>query len=343
MRFALTDDQRFIQEAAREGLQRVCPPSRVRAAWSGGPDGDLWAALAGLGVFGVHLPESVGGMGLGALELVLVLEEVGRAAAPGPVLEAAVAGWLLSRVGARRGVSASAVIDGEMRATVGFGREGFALDADRSDVILMERGGELHAIAPKEAALRRRESVDRSRRLFEVELGARVAEVQDAAVPCAGAWALGVIGASAELIGLGRRMLDMAVEYASARRQFGQPVGSFQAVQHALADALIGIDFARPLVWRAAWAVDRGDASAEAAAEVGLWASSAKARASEAAMGAARAALQAHGAMGYTTEVDLHLWMKRAWALSSSWGGAGWHMDRVADALLGSGEGAGPG
>jgi hypothetical protein len=122
-------------------------------------------------------------------------------------------------------------------------------------------------------------------------------------------------------------MLDMTVDYVKRREQFGVPVGSFQAIKHALANALVAIEFARPVVLAAGWALASG--TADAATLV----SAAKIRASEAARLTARTAIQCHGAMGYTTEYDLHLFVKRAWALVPSWGDPGWHRARIAESL----------
>jgi alkylation response protein AidB-like acyl-CoA dehydrogenase len=120
----------------------------------------------------------------------------------------------------------------------------------------------------------------------------------------------------------------MTVGYAKERHQFGVPIGSFQAVKHHLADVALALEFARPLVYRAAWSIARGDDARS------VYVGMAKARASEAALVAGRVALQVHGAIGYTTEYDLHLFMKRAWALAASWGDATWHGDRVGRAIL---------
>jgi hypothetical protein len=136
------------------------------------------------------------------------------------------------------------------------------------------------------------------------------------------------MGVGAVLVGVADRLIAMAAQYANERSQFGKPIGSFQAVKHQLADALVRVEFARPVVYRAAWSLAEGDPDA------GLHASMAKAMASEAATVAARTALQVHGAIGYTWEHDLHLWMKRAWALAAAWGDAAAHRARVLDILL---------
>ncbi len=141
------------------------------------------------------------------------------------------------------------------------------------------------------------------------------------------AWQRGALGAAAQLIGLSRALLAMAVAYAEERRQFGVPIGTFQAVKHQLADALLGVEFAAPAVLRAAWSLDTGAATADR--DVAM----AKALASDAAERVAATALQAHGAIAYTTEYDLHLFAKRVWAGSRDWGDPEWQRARVATAL----------
>jgi alkylation response protein AidB-like acyl-CoA dehydrogenase len=133
-----------------------------------------------------------------------------------------------------------------------------------------------------------------------------------------GAWATAAV-----LVGVADRLVTMAAEYASARMQFGKPIGSFQAVKHHLASARIRLEFARPLVYATAWALDEGEP--DSARRVSM----AKSAASDAASLAASVALQVHGAIGYTWEHDLHLWMKRAWSLAAAWGDAGWHRSRL--------------
>ena len=186
----------------------------------------------------------------------------------------------------------------------------------------------LHLVDPADAVLTPVATVDPARRAATVdwrpEPGTLVAD-DPAVIDLAfdrGAW-----GTAALLVGLGRRMLDLTVAYAAERRQFGVPIGSFQAVKHHLADALKDLAFARPAVHRAAHSLATG------AATRGRDVSMAKAMASDAAWRAGRAALQCHGAIGYTVEHDLHLYLKRSWALAKAWGDAAWHRDRVARAI----------
>jgi alkylation response protein AidB-like acyl-CoA dehydrogenase len=133
----------------------------------------------------------------------------------------------------------------------------------------------------------------------------------------------------AVLLGVADRLVTMTAGYALERSQFGHPIGSFQAVKHHLANALVRLEFARPAVYQAAWSLDNGDPDAD------RHCSMAKALASDAATGAARTALQVHGAIGYTWEHDVHLWMKRAWSLAAAWGDAGFHRALVLESLLG--------
>ncbi|MFD0855784.1 acyl-CoA dehydrogenase family protein, partial [Actinomadura adrarensis] len=136
------------------------------------------------------------------------------------------------------------------------------------------------------------------------------------------------LATAAQLLGLGRRLREEAVSYAGQRKQFGKVIGSFQAVKHQLADVAVGLEFAAPLVYRAAYSV--GHEASTASRDV----SAAKNAAGEAAHRAARTALQVHGAIGYTDELDLHLWLNRVWALRSAWGDEGLHRARLHEAFF---------
>jgi alkylation response protein AidB-like acyl-CoA dehydrogenase len=169
-----------------------------------------------------------------------------------------------------------------------------------------------------------RPSVDGARRLFEVNGSPGSADIGAVLA----AYDRGVCGIAAQQCGLADRMLEMTADYVRERRQFGVPVGSFQAVKHHLANARIALEFARPLVYRAAASIAAGDP------DTAVHVSMAKVKADAAALETGRAALQCHGAIGYTTEYDLHLYLKRAWALARSWGNAAVHHERVARAIL---------
>lgn len=311
MRFAFSDEQLAMRDAVRAFLERECSPKVVRDAWTNdtGRSG-LWPRLGELGVLGVLVPEEHGGFGGDYLDLVLLLEETGRAALPEPVVEhAAVAVPLLDDA------RAEAAAAGDLTVTVA-PPSGLVPYADSSDLVLV---GD-RFVEPGTLQLRQHESVDGSRRLFAI--ASRPGSINVASSDRA------ALGAAAQLIGLADRMLAMTVEYAKERRQFGVAIGSFQAVKHHLADVALSLEFSRPLVYRAAWSIAHG--GEDRSVHVAM----AKARASEAALRAGRVALQVHGAIGYTTEYDLHLWMKRAWALGASWGDVAWHEARVGRAIL---------
>lgn len=342
MRFAFSREQLMFRDTARDLLQRRCPPAAVRAAWAA-PSGrvpGLWSSLAELGIVGLTVPEPHGGLGLAELDLVLILEEAGRAAAPEPVVETiAVGAPLLRDAGtpALRERWLGRVASGDAVLAVGLEGGAHVAFAGQADLLLLQRGAELHALTPGDVALTltAAPSVDGARRLCSVAWTpsdrTRFAAGPEALRAAALAFDRGALASAAELCGLGRRMLDLTVEYAKVRHQFGKPIGSFQAIKHHLADALVKLELARPLVYRAASSLAHGDA------DRALHVSMAKAQASDAARFVAKIALQCHGAIGYTVEYDLHLWMKRAWALAAAWGDAAFHRARVGAAILDAG------
>jgi alkylation response protein AidB-like acyl-CoA dehydrogenase len=302
----------------RDLLRKECTPDVVRAAWDA-PAGQLdrraWDALAEMGVLSVLVPEEDGGLGLDFTSLVLVLEETGRVALPHPVVDTAAVAAPLA--GADLGIVA---------ACLGGAPVVCAQDADR---FLVDHEGALLLLPRDGVQLEPLDTVDRSRRLARITGVKRASAVivSERAADLEDAFDRGALGAAAQLVGLAQAMLDLTVGYAKERQQFGVPIGSFQAVKHHLADALKAIAFARPATYRAAWSV-ANDVPAKRR-DVAM----AKAMASDAAQLVGRAALQCHGAIGYTVEYDLHLYLKRTWALARSWGDAAWHRDRVASYL----------
>ena len=335
VRFGFTDDQRLFQSAVRDLLDKECTAEQVRNAWTTPPTRELWLALAGMGVTGITVPEAFGGMGLGQRDVVLLLEETGRAAVPAPIVESLVAVHLLNTLGGDDDKASwlSAIATGEAIVGIGLSPARFVLDADSADLLLLQHDDELHAVAPGDISLERQPSVDGARRLFTVAWtpapDTRLAKGDAAVVQMQAAWYLGALGSAAQLVGLAQHLLDVTVDYAKTREQFGAPIGSFQAVKHHLANAALAVEFARPLVYRAAGSVEGDDA--DRWQHVGM----AKASASDAASMAARIALQVHGAIGYAFEYDLHLWMKRVWALAASWGDAAAHRRTISHRLFG--------
>ncbi|MFF5370154.1 acyl-CoA dehydrogenase family protein [Streptomyces sp. NPDC013187] len=317
MRFLLDDEQREFARALDGMLGSACTPGVVRswAAGDHGPGRALWARLAEAGVFALAVPEEHEGLGPLPVELTVAFGELGRHAVPGPLAETAAAGALLGRLG---GDAAHAwlpqLMSGKAVASLCVlspGGSPYALDADAADAVFVVDGDTVRLAASHGPV---QSSADPARRLARPLGGAVLA--QGPAVTAAAAYAADVAAlvTAAQALGLGRSLLERTVEYVRQRTQFGVTVGSFQAVKHRLADTLIALEFARPLVHAAALALAAGDPAA------GREVAAAKVSACEAAYGAARTALQLHGAVGYTEEPDLSLWIRKARPLRAVWG-----------------------
>jgi alkylation response protein AidB-like acyl-CoA dehydrogenase len=338
MRFALSQEQLLSRGALRELLREHCPPARLRAVFEAEAPASvpgLWSKLHELGVIGALAPEAVGGVGLSAIDLVVLLEETGRAAVPEPVVEtAAVAVPLLAAVSddSRAQHSLARILAGEARVAVGFAASAYVCGVDRAELIVLERAGEVHLLEPPQLRTAPARSVDRTRYLTRVDFQpspqTRLASGLLAQQLMAAAFDHAALATAAQLVGLAARMLELTTAHVKTREQFGQPIGAFQAVQHQLVDAHLAVEFAQPLVYRAAHSIAREDP------ERSLHVSMAKAFASEAALLAARKALQLHGAIGYSYEYDLQLFMKRTWALAAAYGDATAHRNRIADVTL---------
>jgi len=336
--FSPTELQRELATGTREVLDRHCPPAVVRAAWekpapgSTWPDA-LWAALAELGLPGALVPEVAGGLGLTVSDLLPALVETGRAGVPAPVVETAlVAVPLLLAVGDE--ALAGRIADGETVVTAAPAGEPVPWTGSSGLALLLDPAPAdpptAHLVAQADLGALPLPAVDGSRPLARVDWPTAVPLTTDPALVRA-ARLRGALGAAAQLIGLAERQLEMTVGYVAQRHQFGVPVGSFQAVKHQLADALLGVRFAEPAVRRAGLALD-ADPVAEQPDTV-MAVSMAKALASDAADVVSRTAIQCHGAIGYTDEYDLQLYAKRTWALAAAWGTAGEHRDAYGDAI----------
>ena len=317
MRFELDAEQRDFAASIDAALGASDVPAAVRA-WAGGdtaPGRKVWTLLSDLGVTALTVPEKFDGLGAHPVDLVVACERLGRWCVPGPVTESiAVAPVLLADDD-----RSTELASGELIVTVALPPTvPRAVDADFAGLVLLaSEGGFAEATAGV-----RHDSVDPSRRLFDVtaSAAARPADV-------ARAYEFGALATAAQLVGAGQAMLAMSVEYAKQRSQFGRLIGSYQAIKHALADVAIALELARPLLFGAALSL--ADDSADTARDV----SAAKAAASDAALHAARASLQTHGAIGYTAEHDLSLWLLRVQALHSAWGDPAHHRRRVVEAL----------
>lgn len=359
MRFGFSDDQLLLQSTVRDFLRKECPPEAVRRVWASesGQDAALWTQLAELGVVGALVPETHGGLGLDERDLVLLLEELGRAALPLPVVATAAVAVPLLRELAEGGAAGAALAErwlpriaaGTAIVAVGHPENAFVADAALADLLFVAEGDALHALERPSGAdapasvvrCVRQPASDPGRRIYTVECRTssetRVAAGAAAGRLLAAAFERGALACAAQLLGATEQMLALAVSYACQREQFGRPIGSFQAVQHQLADVKVQLEYARPVVYKAAWSV------ACRAGSRGVDVSHAKLAAGAAGELAARRALQAHGAIGYTWEQDLHLWMRRAWSLALDWGTAPRHLARVSEFVLADGAPLGPG
>ncbi|WP_418004622.1 acyl-CoA dehydrogenase family protein [Mycobacterium sp. PDNC021] len=321
MFFELDESQRDFAASIDAALGAADVPAAVRA-WGGvekaadaAPGRKVWSTLADLGVTALNVPEEFDGIGAHPVDLVVALERLGYWAVPGPVTESiAVAPVLLASDKRSEGLAS-----GELIATVAQPPLApRAVDADTAGLILLASEGQV-----QDATIcTEHQSVDPARHLFDVTA---TGEAQPA--DTAKAFEFGALATAAQLVGAGQAMLDMAVEYAKQRTQFGTVIGTYQAIKHKLADVHIAVELARPLVYSAALAL--ADGSPTLARDV----SAAKVAANEAALLAARSSLQTHGAIGFTQEHDLSLLLLRTQALRSAWGDSAWHRTRVLEGL----------
>jgi alkylation response protein AidB-like acyl-CoA dehydrogenase len=323
MRFGPTAEQRSFAEALDALLSAAHVPEAARAWAAGEHDPGLrhWHRLAELGVTGLLVSDERGGLGADEVDVSIAFQQLGRHAVPGPWIESVV---LAPRLLAGTGVAETLerVATGEAMVSIAAQTAmPRALDADIAAEVFLLDGG----------VLRRGEigrpltSVDPTRRLFVVRPGEEVGSVsaQQAGLALDGA----ALAAAAMALGAGERLLEETVSYALSRRQFGHAIGEYQALKHLLADVRVALDFARPLLHQAALqlAVRAVDADRDVSA--------AKVACTEAAQLAARTALQVHGAIGYTLEFDLSLWILKARALLTAWGTPSHHRQRVLSAL----------
>jgi len=348
MDFTFTTEQRLMASAFRELADAVCSPEHLRAFAEGRPAAaeslTRWHQFAGIGIAGMLAPEACGGMGLSDVDFVLIAEEAGHAALPEPLVEhAGVAVPALAELARepRAAELLARAAAGRARVAIGHPINPFVLDAGRSDYLLLAAANEIHLLETARAPLVSQPSIDPSRKLFKVEPvlndSTRISTGSLAQQVTQRILTRGSLYCAAQLVGLCARMIELAVAYARERRQFGKPIGSCQAIKHQLATAQVKLEFARPVLYAAA--ARAGSLDERSPATV----SHAKIAATDAADLAARTALQVHGAMGYSWEVDLHFYMKRAWALAGIWGDRGFHLRRLGDRLLEGGLPLGPG
>ena len=347
MDFELTEEQAALREVSRGMLAVSCPPQLVRSLAAAGLDVDdkLWQRGTELGWTGLAVPEEHDGAGQGLVELCLVAEELGRAAAPGPFTDSALAGLVLARLG--RPELLAALAAGDAKASLAChgpvagrhdgdelvlsGRATAVQSAAAADRFLVpvsvDAGRRLVLVDRKPAAVEPRRTLDETRRWYDVVFdGVRVrsadlVSADDAEIQWL-ADAAAVLSA-ADSLGAGERLLEMTVGYVKVREQFGRPLGSFQSVKHKVADMLTTLKGARAATYYAAMALAAGVADATVAASV------AKAFTAEGVVALAGEALQAHGGIGFTWEHDLHLYLRRVKVNEMLYGAPAEHYERI--------------
>jgi alkylation response protein AidB-like acyl-CoA dehydrogenase len=354
MNFELTDDQRAIKRTARELLASRYRPEIMRAlaADERGFTDDQWQELCELGWPGVIVPEEYGGLGLGAVELVVIHEEIGYALAPSPLLSTISAALVINAAGTatQRELWLPSLASGEKRGTLAVWEERFGQIPDRSelepdagritgtkiavpdagsaDLLVVSGADGRHFLVARDQTgleITAQQALDPTRKLFSAKFTDAPAQELQASPGVASAYATIVTALAAENVGIAQRALEMAVAYAKNRKQFGRPIGSYQAISHRCAQMLLEVEGARSLCYWAGWALDNDPDTALRAASM------AKAYASDAGYRVTASALQVHGGIGFTWEHDLHFFFKRARANGHAFGDARWHRDRVAE------------
>jgi alkylation response protein AidB-like acyl-CoA dehydrogenase len=353
MNFEFTDDQRAIKRTANEFLAARYKLETVRelAGSERGFTDAQWREIADLGWPGVLVPEADGGLGLGAVELVVIQEEMGYALAPSPLLSSVSAALLLVAAGTdeQRSRWLPGLSDGSVRGTVAVWDAGAGWAPDHSEaepadgalsavkiavpdaasadlLIVAGADGHHYLVEASAAQITPEKSLDETRKLYRVELdGAPAEALRSDPDAISHAYATIITALAAENVGVAQRAMEMAVTYAGDRKQFERPIGSFQAISHRCAQMLLEVEGARSLSYWAGWALDHEPSTAPRAASM------AKAYASDAGFRVCASSIQVHGGIGFTWEHDLHFFLKRAKANAHAFGDARWHRDRVAD------------
>lgn len=353
MEFGLNESQGILKESAREFFAGECPISEVRrlSATDTAFDPNLWEKLARQGYTGINFAEEFSGVGLGIVELILLMEEMGRALLPGPFFSTvALAGSLLSSTGntEQKRKYLAAICRGEARATAAIveaagswdpgeaqitaiggklkGEKLFVADAGVANwIIVLARDG-TYLVDAKARGVRvaPMNGMDVTRKLYSVRFDDVAAEKLGGTLGVSKALDVATAALCAEMVGGMQRTLDITVEYAKTRKQFGKPIGMFQAVQHHCADMYLETESARSAVYYAAWTLEHNAPDAASAVSI------AKLYTSEASRTVGNRGIQVHGGMGFTWENDLHLYYRRAKASETAFGDATFHRERLA-------------
>jgi alkylation response protein AidB-like acyl-CoA dehydrogenase len=323
MDFDLTADQIALRDGARALLDDLASPERVRAHTDRRDafDVELWSAMLDQGWPAIEVPETSGGIGLGAVEVAVLLEEIGRHAAPAPFAPAVLAIDAFAHAGDADW--AARLLAGDARACVAWDPAAPVPYAPSADVAVVRDADGVFVVGLGHPRPAREPAMDLTRELGWLAFDAPAARRLGGGDAARRLLDRGATFAAADLLGSATRALEMAVEYAKDRVQFGRPIGSFQAVKHRCADMLVDVEGMRSTVYWAAWCLAAGDPEASVAASTAkIWCSDASKR-------VMASALQVHGGIGFTWEHDLHFFMKRAQLDQLSFGDASFHRARL--------------
>ncbi len=326
MDFDFNDEQREIKSTAHDFLGSRFKPEKVRElAESESPyDDGLWKEMCDLGWSGIAISDEYGGQGLGVVELIILQEELGYHLAPSPFIANAFAGALIEGAGSdeQKQNWLPGIASGEERGAAAMTQEDEPIvgAAKGASILVLNEGDGGRLVKPDDATLTRLDLIDTTRAYYKVSAeGGESLPGDVRAAVC-----VGMVAFAAELVGVAQRALDISVEYAKERQQFGRAIGSYQAVSHRLAEMLWEVEEARSLTYSAAWA---GDADPDL---LPMAAHMAKARASDAATSVTHNAIQTLGGIGFTWEHDIHFFLKRARAGAQLLGSSRMHRDMVA-------------
>jgi alkylation response protein AidB-like acyl-CoA dehydrogenase len=360
MQFGLNESQEILRDSARSFFAGECPMKEVRRLMESDTayDASLWRKLAEQGYTGITFPEEYGGVGLGKVELILLMEEAGRALLPGPFFSTVVlSGSVIDAVAnaEQKKKYLAPICQGEARATVAIleanaswslddipiseangklsGEKLFVPDAVAADwiLVLARNGVFLADTKSPSVTVSPMTSMDLTRKLYAVQFNGTPVEKLGELAQVAPALDIAIAALAAELVGGMQRVLDLTVEFAKTRKQFGKAIGSFQAVQHQCADMYLETESSRSAAYYAAWALQENVPDASAAVSI------AKIYASDAARTVGNRGIQIHGGMGFTWENDLHLYYRRAKTSETAFGDATFHRERLARLMIDAG------
>lgn len=357
MEFGLNETQRLLKENARKFLAAECPMKEVRRLMETptAHDAALWSSLAAQGYTGILFPEEYDGAGLGKVEMALFLEEAGRALLPGPFFSTvALAGAVLNECASteQKRKFLAPICRGEVCSTVAFLESGASWNP--GDLRTASAGGKISGekLFVPDAAVARfilavvadgvfvvdakapgidiepMAAMDLTRKLYSVRFDNAPAERLENSAALQRGLDIATVALAAEMVGGMQRTLEMTVEYAKTRKQFGKPIGIFQAVQHQCADMYLETESARSAAYYAAWALEENASDAATAVSI------AKMYASDAARAVGNRGIQVHGGMGFTWENDLHLYYRRAKSSETMLGDATFHRERIARLVI---------